>query len=353
MVVETYPKIAEAVYKDALTQAIQMRKDIKLLITTPTVYHHLSAKLSWLEARMPYLQSEAFRFYGGPIDGPDDPEKLLNASPLNEAYIDYVEGQPTAGIVSDAETYPKLSPEVLAALNGAGGERNVATGYHAIEFLLWGQDLSATSAGKRTHDDYKAEVSKSAGRRGLYLLACSDLMVRQLSELHSAWMPGKDNYRAQFEKLPADEALQKILSGVAMLAGSEVAGKRLGVAYETMKQEADQSNYSDTTHIDILHNTAGIANIVAGAYVGVDGKVKVLGVGLAGLAEQVSKERAESLRNATNAAMKAANALQAPFDQEIVDSNPEGRKRVKSAIDALETLTVEVSGLLVELGGEE
>jgi putative iron-regulated protein len=348
MAVTSYAQIAEAVYQDALTQSIEMRKNIKDMVSTPTMYNHLMAKLGWLEARMPYLQTEVFRFSGGPVDRR---AATLNAWPLDEGYIDYVEGAPTGGIISDAETYPKISPEVLEALSGAGGERNVATGFHAIEFLLWGQDTFPDSAGKRTHDDYKAEVTKHAGRRGLYLLACADLLVRQLSDVHTQWVAGKlGSYRDQFEKLPVDEALQKIFTGAGTLCGTELAAKNLAAVYETMEQDGEQSRFSDTTHIDMLHNTAGIANVVAGAYVGLDGKVKVLGVGLVGLADQVAPERGEKMRAAINAAMKAATAVRSPFDQEIVESNTEGRARVKALIDALNTLGGEIDGLAGELG---
>ena len=86
----------------------------------------------------------------------DGPEGLINAWPLDEAYIDYVEGDPAAGVVNDPDTYPTIDAELLTSLNEQGGEANISTGWHAIEFLLWGQDLSTDgpgdAPGHRLHD---------------------------------------------------------------------------------------------------------------------------------------------------------------------------------------------------------
>ena len=114
MAIATYAQIAEATYSDALSRSIALRDDIKKLVSEPTMLHNLGDKLACLEAHIPYLQSEVYRFYGGPIDGECGPEGMMNAWPLDEAYIDYVEGDPSAGIIADAERYPRLTPDVLA-----------------------------------------------------------------------------------------------------------------------------------------------------------------------------------------------------------------------------------------------
>ena len=44
----------------------------------------VSARETWLAAREWYGLTEAFRFYGGPIDGDDGPEGRINAWPLDE-----------------------------------------------------------------------------------------------------------------------------------------------------------------------------------------------------------------------------------------------------------------------------
>ncbi len=349
LVVKSYAEIAEAAYADALARAIELRKDIKAFVAAPDVPNHIAAKLSWLEARMPYLQTEALRFAGGPIDSIEGLERAINGWPIDAASIDVVGADGASGVVNDVEALPKITPETVAALNGEGA--GGATGFHVIEFLLWGEDNDPESGGKRTHADYIATGEGGVGRRGAYLVACADLLVRNLSDLLAEWRSGKpDNYRASFEKMPVDQALAKIFSGAATVAQAEFAARRLGAPYEKRDGEAEQSRFSDTTHVDALHNTAGLANLVAGAYVGLDGKVRVLGVGMAGLADEVSEERGKTLRAAPNAAIGAARKIGAPFDQEVLgeDTAP-GRVEIKALIDALATLSAEISGLAAEL----
>ena len=342
MLVQTYAQIAEAVYADALSLAIELRKEIKAFVAAPDVPKHITAKLTWLEARMPYLQSEALRFAGSPIDSIPDLEQSLNGWPIDAGYIDAVKADLKSGLVNDAAALPKITPEAITALEAG----KVASGYHAIEFLLWGEDKDPKSAGKRTHSDYIAEGENNADRRGAYLVACADLLVRQLSDLLAEWQPAKpDNYRAAFEKLPVDEALGKIFAG-ALAATEEFSTKRLGVPYAAKSGEGEQSQFSDTTHIDALHNTAGLANLAAGAYVGLDGKIRVLGVGFVGLADQVSAAQGEKIRTAVNGAYRSASKVDAPFDQEVIgeDTAP-GRVKIKALIDALGGLSKEMSEL--------
>ena len=60
--------------------------------------------------------------------------------------------------------FPEITAEALTAANEEGGETNISTGWHAIEFLLWGQDLSATGPGARPATDYT--TAPNAERRG-------------------------------------------------------------------------------------------------------------------------------------------------------------------------------------------
>ena len=73
----------------------------------------------------------------------EGPEGRLNSWLLDEAYIDYVKGNAQAGLINNFE-FP-LTEEALLAKNQEDDEADVSTGYHAIEFLLWGQDFYSQS----------------------------------------------------------------------------------------------------------------------------------------------------------------------------------------------------------------
>lgn len=152
-VVAHYADIVHAVYSDAESTAKTLQTAIDAFLAKPNDETLNAAKAAWVAARVPYLQSEVFRFGNTIID---DWEGQLNAWPLDEGLIDYVDtsyahalGNPgaTANIIANTEVQvgedkvdvKDITPEKLASLNELGGsEANVATGYHAIEFLLWG-----------------------------------------------------------------------------------------------------------------------------------------------------------------------------------------------------------------------
>lgn len=322
--IATHAEIVHASYADSLELAVELNEALMAFVENPTEETLQAAKDAWLAANEPYGQTEAYRFYGGPIDDEDGPEALMNAWPLDEVYIDYVEGNPDSGIINDPETYPEITADLLIELNEAGGEENISTGFHAIEFLLWGQDLSADSAGQRPYTDYT--TAPNADRRGQYLLVVGDLLVQHLTEVVDAWAPDvEDNFRAEFLAMPVDEALTDIFTGIGVLAKSELAGERMFTAYDNQDQEDEHSCFSDNTHRDIITNFIGIRNVYLGEYTRIDGTV-VSGTGLNDVVAAVDEELNEEMVDLLQQIDIATQQIAVPFDQAIVQ--PESRPQV-------------------------
>ena len=333
-VVNNYADIVYANYEDSLTTAVELHAALETFIANPSEETHQAAKDAWLAAREPYGQTEAFRFYGGPIDDENGPEGLLNAWPLDEAYIDYVAGMPESGIINNLTEYPEITAELLESLNEVGAEENISTGYHSIEFLLWGQDLSANGNGERPYTDYT--TAPNAERRGHYLLAASDLLVSHLGDLVDAWAPDNDdNYRASFVTQTPDIAIQQMLTSLGVLSKSELAGERIFVAYDNQDQEDEHSCFSDNTHRDIINNAQGIYNVYTGSYVRTDGS-EISGASLADLVAQMDEELAAELLALANAATESTQSIPIPFDQAIVVADQ--RPMVLASVNALQDL---------------
>ena len=221
-VVENYADGVHHLYSKSLASAQRLDGAIDRFIAEPTPSHLEAAKRMWLIARDDYGPTEAFRFYDGPIDHPDDgPEGLLNAWPLDESYIDYVEGNPNAGIINSPTDFPTIDAALIVSVNEEGGEENVSTGWHAIEFLLWGQDMSQNGLGARPLEDYT--TNPNADRRAQYLAVSSDVLVGHLQDMVNAWALGQGgNYRAQFVAMDSDDALQNIITGIGELSRGEL-----------------------------------------------------------------------------------------------------------------------------------
>lgn len=344
-VVQHYGAIVHASYEDSVTEAKVLLEKVEALIEAPSEHTLAAARKQWIKARLPYLQTEVYRFYDGPIDDENGPEGLLNAWPMDEAYVDYVEGQPDSGIINNVEVYPSITVELIEALNEKEGEENISAGYHAIEFLLWGQDLSAEGPGERPYTDFTS--AKHADRRKDYLLATTQLLITHLEQLVEAWAPGKKNYRSQFESNLGD-SVKSIFKGVNTLAGFELAGERLLVAYESQAQEDEHSCFSDTTHNDMIYDIQGILNVWTGRYERIDGTV-LQGAGMKSLIEKLDPAKAEQLSALFFKALKQAKAIPTPFDQALIgkDDAP-GRQAIMALVETLE----KADGLMKQLSGK-
>ncbi|PIE45654.1 MAG: imelysin [Gammaproteobacteria bacterium] len=309
---ETYAKIAEMNYNDALTDAKQLQAAIHAFTKNPTKQTLQAAKDAWLVSRESYGTTEIYRLSEGPIDAEEgwvaeaygNLEGQLNAWPLDEFMIDYTidaEGKRTSGNIIDtkgkftpggedavAVDVTVITPKALTELNEDGGEENVSTGYHAIEFLLWGQDQDysnfvkdnvtkgAMVAGQRPLTDFTTD--KNAERRKTYLNAAADKIVDDLALVASAWDPKVDGnkglYRSALLGQDGDKnidektAIKQITGGMGMFIKSELANERVAVAVLTPSEEDEHSCFSDNTHRDLVKNYEGFKNALLGTYKG-------------------------------------------------------------------------------------
>jgi putative iron-regulated protein len=367
-VLSTYADIALAGYEDSLETAKLLDAAIDALIADPSAETLEAARAAWKAARLPYQQTEAFRF-GNPIV--DEWEGRVNAWPLDEGLIDYVaasygtESDSNALYVANVIANPKISidgievdaSEITPALlqeqlqEAAGVESNVATGYHAIEFLLWGQDLNGTDpgAGERAFTDYS--TADNADRRAAYLKAASTLLVSDIDEMVANWEEGG----AAREALP-ELGLSAILTGMGSLSFGELAGERMKLGLLLHDPEEEHDCFSDNTHISHLQDARGIQNVYLGRYIRIDGSVvegpsmsdviaerdPALDAEIKGLLEdtltkmQVMADRAETVE---------------AYDQQIGEGNAEGNAVVQAAIDGLiaQTRGIERAVALLEL----
>ena len=368
-VVEHYADIAYSVFADALSTAQALDKSIESFLDAPSAAAFEGVKKAWLDSRVPYQQSEVFRFGNAVVD---DWEGQLNAWPLDEGLIDYVDADyqyelgnegAIANIVASKELtigantldVATITPELIADLNEVGGsEANVASGYHAIEFLLWGQDLNGTNAGagERAYTDYvvgEACTNNNCDRRGDYLRAVADLLVQDLEWMEKQWSANqKENYRETLLNESADNGLRKMLFGMGSLSLGELAGERMKVALEANSTEDEHDCFSDNTHNSHYYNEQGIYNIYTGTYQKVDGS-KVEGPSLYDLVAQNDQKAADQIQaqfDATRAQVgqlvTSAEQNNQHFDQLIASGNAKGNALVNEAILSLVAQTASI-----------
>lgn len=341
-----YATLVHANYEDTLNAAKALQAAVKALTANPTQAHLDAARRAWLAAREFYGQTEAFRFYGGPIDNDNGPEGRLNAWPMDESYVDAVQGKANAGIVNNRKQ--AITKKALSALNEKGGEENIATGWHAIEFMLWGQDLSETGPGNRSVDDFIDGKAPNADRRRQYLNVVTELLVDDLGTLVKAWAPNaKNNYRARFEK-GGNESLRKMFVSLGSLSRGELAGERLEVALASQDQEDEHSCFSDNTHRDAVANAKGIENVWLGRYVRADGST-LQGPSLRDLVNAKDAAVASKTSQQIRTSVESAEAIPAPFDRAIVVGSP-GRPTIEATIKSLTAQSNDIVSAAAAIG---
>ena len=374
-VVSHYADLAEAMYSDALSGAKSLRQAISALIAEPGEATLSAARKAWIEARVPYQQTEAFRFGNAIVDGW---EGKVNAWPLDEGLIDYVDphyghsskdnplyaanvighqsiifGGDTVDVSSIDKT---LLTETLHEIGGV--EANVATGYHAIEFLLWGQDLNGTGpgAGNRPWTDFAPGSACSNGnceRRAQYLAVATDLLIDELTWMSSQWS-ASGTARAELMGMDRNSALTSILTGLGSLSYGELAGERMKLGLMLNDPEEEHDCFSDNTHNSHYYNVVGMMSIYQGHHLRTDGSV-LAGPALTDLVKATDPALDSEMRaklDATHAAMKAiktrAETVEA-YDQMIGANNPEGNAALLAAIEALTDQTRSIERIVTAL----
>ncbi len=376
-VLDNYADIAEAIYDDSLIAAQRLQSAVDTLIAKPSADTLQAAKSAWLAARVPYQQSEVYRFGNAIVD---DWEGKVNAWPLDEGLIDYVDmtyggptdenalaalnvvASPSISISGETIDATEITPTLLSdTLHEADGvEANVATGYHAIEFLLWGQDLNghAHGAGARPWTDYaqgEACTNDNCDRRGDYLKAATDLLVSDLEWMAVQWAEGGEARSALMQDEGA--GLIAMLTGMGSLSYGEQAGERMRLGLMLNDPEEEHDCFSDNTHNSHYYDGLGIQNVYLGEYVRIDGTL-VNGPSLADLVAEtdaaLDAEMQGKLAQTMMALGRIKSAAEAGFsyDMMLERGSDAGEALVMGGVNGLIDQTRTIERIVAMLGAE-
>lgn len=374
-VLETYANIAAAKYADSLNAARDLQASVDALIASPSAEALQAAKDAWLRSRVPYQQTEVYRFGNAIVD---DWEGKVNAWPLDEGLIDYVDasyGGPSdenelavLNVVANASFMlsgteidaTQITPDLLeGSLHEADGvEANVATGYHAVEFLLWGQDLNGhgAGAGNRPWTDYASGDACTGGncdRRAAYLKAAADLLVSDLEWMAAQWVDDGDARAALLEN--EESGIVAILTGMGSLSYGEQAGERMRLGLMLNDPEEEHDCFSDNTHNSHYYDGLGIQNVYLGEYVRTDGSL-VGGTSLADLVAAMDADLDMEMRSKLSSTMMALGRIKTAaeagfaYDQMLERGNSAGENLVMGGVNGLIDQTKTIERVVAALG---
>lgn len=374
--VDTYARIALAMYEDAASSAQSLKTAVDALSANPTTKNLRSARAAWTASRVPYQQTEGLRFGNAAVD---EWEGKVNAWPLDEGLLDYV--VPSYGETSEdnplyaanlvANTSIRIGREVLDTTvvtkellsqklhEALGVEANVATGYHAIEFMLWGQDLNGTNAGAgaRPVTDFDTEncTNGNCARRVHILQVLSELLVDDLNEMVAAWSQG-GQAQTDLANKTTEEGLSVVFTGLGSLSYGELAGERIKLGLILHDPEEEHDCFSDNTHNAHFYNQIGMLALYKGHYIRTDGSI-VEGASVADYVSVKAPEQAKLIAQRmeeTRAAMELmrinAEENGIAYDQMIGANNESGNAIIQKIVDRLVAQARALEAGVVALG---
>jgi len=298
------------------------------LVTNPGEDTLSRAREAWLDSRPGYGQLEVGRFYNGPVDVVNG---VANEWPVDEKFIDYTADDPTSGIINHTDEFPEITDQVLIANDEVGGIENLSTGFHAIEFLLWGQRLQQSDGpGDRPYTDYvDGGTAANQARRRTYLQTATEILLSDLTGVKDAWdVDDPDSYATRMVTVPPLVSLADIVRGMTSMAISELYYERMSDPYLTQNRKDEESCFSESTQIDLAANMLGVENVYLGRY----GSVK--GASISDLVRASNPKLDDTLRKQMQTTRGAIDAIPPPFDHAVIA--PEGsapREAVKAALD--------------------
>ena len=340
--IRNHATIAFALYSDALFQATNLQTTIATFVAEPSDDGLSESRLAWRNAYFAYLQCEALRFSKGPIDDDRELSRLIGRWPINHELIDYTNAQ-TGGLISDTSALPNVTAGALSALNENVENNQTTVGFHAIEFLLWGQDdedVSLLTTGNRTYLDYDDADNSilNIERRAAYLSVCSELLVRQIGILANEWdSASSKNYRNEFLDLDVNLALKNILNGLGTLTKSELANRALRKPTASGSQKLEISNFSDNTSTDVIAMSNSIEIFYRGKYTPL-AAAEIEGKSVDDLITEANPELAALVDKKIIESLELVNAIPSPFDWQASQEAEFGAGSIAKAVVALDEL---------------
>jgi putative iron-regulated protein len=336
-VVHQYAVNLDASYKDAITQTAALDAAVEAFVAAPSADGLVACQTAWLAAHQAYGEGEYSRFYGGPID---QAQGGMNEWPIDESFIDYTQQSPSGGIINDPTGYPQINAQILATADQKGGIENLSTGFHAVEFLLWGERPNpAQGPGVRPYTDFvDSGTAANQDRRRTYLSVVTAELLADLRAMESQWNLGeKMSYSSMLLVNPHD-ALTKFFRGFSQMAISELLYERLDDPYISQDKKDEASCFSESTYNDLVANALGLEDVYTGHYQTLAGSV-LQGPSISDLVKAKSTSLDTQLRQELAAVRAAIGAIPPPFDHAVLSPAMSAeRMSVKTAVDTFQPM---------------
>ncbi len=220
-----YLSLASQQFKTTCSNAEQLQASVQLFLTAPSKKTLKETRQHWLSSHNSYIASKLFRTLN--IKHPEldhsqiDPVKhsltiRIDQSPMLPGYLDAVKGYPQSGYVFSPLP---IDAETLNNEHQFSDTLYVTLGFHAIEFLLWGEgnEQARTSSDYATLTNIKENPELPQARRSQLLSLTTQLLSDDLQTQCKEWTNTEGYYPSKLSEKPEEEQNEYIVTSIEQL----------------------------------------------------------------------------------------------------------------------------------------
>ncbi|MFM1897568.1 MAG: hypothetical protein RLZZ385_2642 [Pseudomonadota bacterium] len=267
-------------YRVAVASAENLQEAVDRLLDAPGEQTLVAARQAWLQAHDDYAATSLHQYFLQALVSGNNSglgidlslERLhyqLDHWPILAGYIDYLDGYPDSGLVSDI-TVP-LSRESISLQHGAFDLAEALLGFHPVEFLLWGE-VRPGASGQRPYTDYMedTELTAEQAAEGLQLTQMTSNRRRQLLDLvtvsllqdvqamQQLWTRNRNTLRDMAEGLTGPRQLALLLDAMTAVVTEELMVKSLSPLLNGDHESSLHSPYSQSSAAAVLAQLGGL-----------------------------------------------------------------------------------------------
>lgn len=276
--------VAYTSLSDASQTAQTLDSQLASFMYHPNPMSQAEIQQAWRLAYNSFLHSLIFSYL--PIQDPPEWQSQrigyrhllgqLDSWPIEGGYIDYIQGYPFSGIVNDLTL--EIDEDSIRSQHGFTDPTNASLGYHALEFMLWG------NSGKRSAHDFfpqentapipvnDAEITaepladsssnlldgsssdnaliqvevpeiklQNHNRRRQYTQLLIELLQKDLHRIQRRWEPSSGYYAQLLQQSDSGNTLRSALIAAQGLISNEILHKR----FQLISSEFSQTSIDD------------------------------------------------------------------------------------------------------------
>jgi putative iron-regulated protein len=242
---------AQSCYSNASLAIREFEGHSQLFLAHPTQQLLLELRDRWNTAHQAYLACQLYQMLAFSRSGQKQLEltkQRVNAWPIQGGYIDYLPGYQFTGIINDSTL--AITLDNLLSQHQFSDLSDVSVGFHALEFLLWGEGFDRPASDFQASDSQLSEQGielDANNRRRTYFELLTSHIIAELDGLSQRWERQTTTNGTYLDELPPGAQLSFLLTSSYRVLNDYLLERLISPFRGGDGYEVNESPYSKTT----------------------------------------------------------------------------------------------------------